>query len=87
MSLVISTRREHCVLAYIKLTLRKELICRHHNHLRIEAYSDVGYLGDKGDRKLTTNYYMYVGDNIIIWCFQSKRWYLVKCKSQISCYG
>ena len=42
------------VLIYIKRARRKGLIYRRHDHLRIEAYSDAGYDGDKGDRKSTT---------------------------------
>ena len=54
-------RMVHCegalqVLAYIKRAPGKGLIYRHHDHLRIEAYSDVGYAGDKGDQKSTTGY-------------------------------
>ena len=37
------------VLAYIKRAPNKGLIYLCHDHLRIEAYSDVGYAGDKGD--------------------------------------
>ena len=42
------------VLAYIKCAPRNGLIFQRHDHLRIEVYSDVGYAGDKGDRKSTT---------------------------------
>ena len=55
------------VLAYIKCAPGKGLIYRHHDHLRIEAYSDVRYAGDKGDRKSTTGYYTYVGGNLVTW--------------------
>ena len=42
------------VLAYIKRPPGKGLIYRHHDHLRIEAYSNARYVGDKGDQKSTT---------------------------------
>ena len=47
------------VLVYIKRAPGKGLTYRLHDHLRIEAYFDVGYAGDKGDRKSTTGYCTY----------------------------
>ena len=55
------------VLAYIKPAPGKGLIYRRHDHLRIEAYSDAGYAGDKGDQKSTTWYCTYVGGNLLTW--------------------
>ena len=55
------------VLAYIKRAPSKGLIYRCHDHLRIEAYSDVGYAGDKGDKKSTTGYCTYVEGNLVTW--------------------
>ena len=55
------------VLAYIKRAPRRGLIYRLHGHLRIEAYSDAGYAGDKGDRKSTTCYCTYIGGNLVTW--------------------
>ena len=54
------------VLAYIKRAPGKGLIYQRHDHLRIEAYSDAGYAGDKGDRK-TTEYCTYVGGKLVTW--------------------
>ena len=53
------------VLVYIKRAPGKGLIYRRHDHLCIKAYSDVGYAGDKGDRKSTTGYCTYVGGNLV----------------------
>ena len=55
------------VLAYIKRAHGKGLIYRRHDHLCIATYSDVGYVGDKGDRKSTTWYYTYVRGNLVTW--------------------
>ena len=54
------------VLAYIKRAPGR-LIYRRHSHLCIEAYSDAGYVGDKGDRKSTTGYCTYIGGNLVTW--------------------
>ena len=67
------------VLAYIKRSPSKGLIYRRHDHLRIEAYSDAGYAGDKGDRKSTTGYCTYVGGNLVTW--RSRKQKVVSCSS------
>ena len=54
-------------LAYIKQASRKGLIYRRHGHLHIEAYSNPGYAGDKGDRKSITCYCKYIGANLFTW--------------------
>ena len=67
------------VLAYIKHALGKGLIYRRHDHLRIEACSDAGYAGDKGDRKSTIGYCTYVGGNIVTW--RSRKQKVIFCSS------
>ena len=54
-----------CVLAYIKDTPGRELVYEKHGHLDVKAYSDSGYAGDRGDRKFTTGYCTYVGENLV----------------------
>ena len=67
------------VLSYIKRAPRKWLIYWRHDHLRIEAYSDAEYAGDKGDRKSTTRYCTYVGGNLVIGRSQKQK--VVSCSS------
>ena len=67
------------VLVYIKRAPGKRLIYRCHDHLRIEAYSDAGYAGDKGDRKSTTSYCTYVGVNLVTWHSQKQK--VISCWS------
>jgi len=38
-----------------------------YEHVRISGYSDSGYAGDKGDRKSTTEYCTFVGENLVTW--------------------
>ena len=52
------------VLAYIKRAPGKGLLYRRQGHLRIEAYSDSGFVGDKEDRKSHGGYATYVGVNL-----------------------
>ena len=48
------------ILAYIKNSPEKYLLYKKHEHVRILGYSDSGYVGDKGDRKSTTGYCIFV---------------------------
>ena len=38
----------------------------------VEAYSDVGYAGDKADRKSHGGYATYVGGNLVMWRSQKQ---------------
>ena len=58
---------------------RKGLIYRRHDHVRIEAYFDAGYAGDKGDQKSTIGYCTYVGGNLVTW--HSRKQKVVSCSS------
>ena len=60
------------VLTYIKGTLWKGLAYQKHEHLNIEAYLDSSYVGNKGDRKSTFGYCIYVGGNLITWRARSR---------------
>ena len=72
------------VLAYIKRAPGRGLIYRRHGHLRIEAYSDAGYVSDKGDRKSTTSYCTYIGGNLVTW--RSRKQKVISCSSAESEY-
>ena len=37
------------------------------NHLQVEAYTDSNYGGSVIDRRSTSGYCTFVGDNLIIW--------------------
>ena len=67
------------LVTYIKRASSKGLIYRRHDHLRIEAYSDDGYAGDKGDRKSTIGYCTFVRGNLITWCSRKQK--VVSCSS------
>ena len=67
------------VLAYIKRAPGRGLIYRRHDHLCIEAYSDTGYAGDKGDRKSTIGYCTYIGGNLVTW--RSQKHKVVSCSN------
>ena len=37
-----------------------------HGHVCIFGYSDLGYAGDKGDRKFTTSYWTFIRGNLVM---------------------
>ena len=53
------------VLAYIKDTPERGLVYEKYGHLDVEAYSNSGYTGNKGDKKSTLGYCTYVGGNLV----------------------
>ena len=55
------------VLSYIKGSPGKGLIYSRYGHLLIKAYSDVGYGGDKDNRRSTSGYCTFVGGNLVTW--------------------
>jgi len=42
-------------------------VYKKHEHVHIFGYSDSVYAGDRGDRKFTTGYCIFVGDNLVTW--------------------
>ena len=55
------------VLTYIKSCTGKWLVYRKHEHVRIYGYSYLGYASDRGDKKFTPRYCIFVGRNLITW--------------------
>ena len=55
------------ILAYIKSCLRESWVYKKYGHVHIFGYSDSEYAGDRGDRKSTTKYYIFVGENLVTW--------------------
>ena len=38
-----------------------------HEHLNIEAYTDVDWAGNPNDRRFTSGYFTLVGGNLVTW--------------------
>lgn len=51
------------ILTYIKSSVGKGLLYKKHSHIHV----DVGYVGDRGDKKFTTNYLISIGGNLMTW--------------------
>lgn len=50
---------------YIKSFSRKRLFYKKCRHVHISASSDAGHVGDKGNKKSTTRYLIFVGGNLV----------------------
>jgi len=53
------------ILVYIKSSPGKSLLYKKYEHVRIFDYSNSGYAGDKGDKKSTTSYCTFIGENLV----------------------
>ena len=67
------------ILTYIKESSEKGLLYKKNEHLRIEAFSDSSYARDMRDKKSTSGYYTYVGENLVTW--RNKKQTDVSCSS------
>ncbi|KAJ0444834.1 putative RNA-directed DNA polymerase [Helianthus annuus] len=55
------------IIRYLKGTAGHGVLFQPNNHLRIQAYTDADWAGDKGDRKSTSGYFTLVGGNLVTW--------------------
>ena len=63
------------ILRYLKSTPGKGLLFSKNNHLRVEAYTNADWVGSITDRRSTSGYCTFVGNNLITW--RSKKQYVV----------
>ncbi|XP_071932172.1 uncharacterized mitochondrial protein AtMg00810-like isoform X2 [Coffea arabica] len=62
----------------------KGLLYPNHGHTDIEGYSDADWAGSASDRRSTTGYCVFVGDNLVSW--KSKKQTVVSRSSAESEY-
>ncbi|KAM1305335.1 hypothetical protein ACFX2F_022890 [Malus domestica] len=55
------------ILAYLKSAPGKGILYKNSGHLRIEGYSDADWAGDVTDRRSTSGYFTFVGENLVTW--------------------
>ncbi|KAK7376393.1 hypothetical protein VNO78_34678 [Psophocarpus tetragonolobus] len=55
------------ILKYIKRAPGKGLLYGHNNHTRVVGYSDADYAGSLINRRSTSGYCVFIGDNLISW--------------------
>ncbi|KAK0585152.1 hypothetical protein LWI29_024002 [Acer saccharum] len=55
------------ILRYLKGAPGKGLIFSRHEHLGIEGYTDADWAGNASDRRSTSGYFTFVGDNLVTW--------------------
>ncbi|RVX14784.1 Retrovirus-related Pol polyprotein from transposon RE1 [Vitis vinifera] len=64
------------ILRYLKSFPGKGLMFSKNDHLRVEGYTDVDWVGDIMDRKSTSGYFTFVGGNLVTWRSKNRRWSL-----------
>ena len=55
------------ILCYLKGTPRHGIVCKNHGHFNIECFTDADWAGSKEDRRSTTGYCVFVGENLVSW--------------------
>ena len=56
------------ILWYLKGTLDYGFLLKKGKHLNITGYADADWATDLDDRRSTTGYYIYIGENPVSWC-------------------
>ncbi|KAJ0589411.1 putative RNA-directed DNA polymerase [Helianthus annuus] len=55
------------IIRYLKGTSGHGVLFQPNQHLKIQAYTDADWAGDKGDRRSTSGYFTLVGGNLVTW--------------------
>ena len=55
------------ILCYLKTSPGKGLMLSKNNHLNVEGYTDADWEGNVSDRKSTSGYFTFVGQNLVTW--------------------
>ena len=55
------------MLRYLKSSPGKSLFFGRNNDYEITRYTDVDWVGDQTDRKSTSEYFIFVGKNLVTW--------------------
>lgn len=56
----------HHILQYLKSTLGKGIFFSNHEHL-VKAFTDADWAGSVDDRRTTSDYFTFIGHNLISW--------------------
>ena len=57
---------EH-ILCYLKGAPGRDILYRNHGHNRVECFTGVDWAGSKEDRRSTSGYCVFVGENLVSW--------------------
>ncbi|KAJ7967937.1 Retrovirus-related Pol polyprotein from transposon TNT 1-94 [Quillaja saponaria] len=57
----------HRILRYLKSVAGKGLLFEKHKSLKLEAYTDADWAGSLDDRRSTSGYCIFVGENLVSW--------------------
>lgn len=72
------------ILCYLKGSLGCRILYKHHEHTRIDCFSDADGVGSREHKRSNFGYYVFVGGNLVLW--QSKKQHVVSRTSAVSKY-
>ena len=52
---------------YLKVALGREILYKDHGHTRVECFSDADWAGSREDKRSTSRYCVFVGENLVSW--------------------
>ena len=55
------------ILSYLKVTPGKGILFRARNELDIKGFSDADYVGSMTNRRSTSGYCVFLGENLVSW--------------------
>ena len=55
------------ILKYLKGAPGRGLLYKDHGHLRVQGFTDADWAGSPSDRRSTTGYCVFVGENLVSW--------------------
>ena len=55
------------ILRYLKGTPGKGILFKKHGHLQVDVYTDTDWAGSTTDRRSTSGYCSFVGENLVAW--------------------
>ncbi|CAL2254340.1 unnamed protein product [Prunus armeniaca] len=73
------------IMRYLKSSLGRGLMFAGHGHLDVEGHTDADWAGSVTDRRSTSGYFIFVGDNLVSW--RSKKQKVVSRSSAEAEYG
>ena len=64
---MVSQVMHYRILRYLKGTSGKGILFKKHDHFQVEVYTDVDWVGITIDRRSTSSYCSFVGENLVTW--------------------
>ena len=70
------------ILRYLKGTPGRGIVFQRNGHLDLQAYIDANWAGDRDERKSTSGYFTFVGENLVTWKSKKQKVSLSSVKAE-----